>query len=230
MTTSYIGGLRCTATSLAKLPACVKAGNIIGARLKDLYARKPEIKASILAALSSKTGSSSDLAREVTEIVAAISAVTGCTDTRSGIECGLHCEVRPYFLASWRSFVQDPDTEPERWFIHGSPLGIKFTPLPKNIFPEYSNQEATENPETLPSEVRDGIRSNAERDPDAMNEMNPMVRRGWIKRFRSKIQAKRYVGGRLILSKLIVLTKEKLSKSKGGGHKAQDQETAAVEP
>ena len=129
MTTTYIGGLRCTATSLAKLPACVKAGNIIGAKLKDLYARKPEVKAAILGALSSKSGSSSDLAHEVSEIVSVISAVTGCTDKRSGVECGLHCEVRPHFLAAWRRFVQDPDSEPERWFIYGSPLGIKFTPI-----------------------------------------------------------------------------------------------------
>ena len=80
------------------LPAVVTAGNVIGLKLNDLYARRPEIKDAILRALRDKTGGAADLACEIKAIAGTISEVTGCTDQRTGLECDLHCEARPHFL------------------------------------------------------------------------------------------------------------------------------------
>ena len=43
-----------------------------------------------------------------------------------------------------------------------------------------------------------------------------MVQRGCIKRFWSKVRAKAFVKGRLMYSKLIVITKDKLKKARDG--------------
>ena len=59
-------------------------------------------------------------------------------------------------------------------------------------------------------------RTRADNDPEALKEMEGLVKRGWIKRYFSKIQAKRSVKGRIIMSDLIVLTKTKLKKEANG--------------
>ena len=121
-------------------------------------------------------------------------------------------------------YVGDPDTEPERWFIEGGPLGILDFPKPRNIFPEYSNAEAATDPSMLLTTAAEESRSNAERDPDAIKEINSMVQRGWIKRFWSKVRAKAFVKGRLIYSKLIVITKDKPKKALDGTMKRSIKE------
>ena len=49
-----------------------------------------------------------------------------------------------------------------------------------------------------------------------MGEIKTLVDRNWLRRFRSKAQAKRYVKGRLIISELTLLKKEKRMHDKKG--------------
>ena len=104
---------------------------------------------------------------------------------------GYNCELRPLLMGDWRRFAGDPDDQPEQWFCDGSPLGIEAKAEPRNIFPSYADQDAKADATTLASEVWEGNRKSAESDADAMDEVKFMLRRCWLQKYASKIQAKR---------------------------------------
>ena len=146
----------------------------------------------------------------VDAVVETIAGVTGCSDVRRGVEAGLDCEVRAALVSSWRRYVQVPDDQPEAWFVHGSPMGLLEAPLTRNIFPEYDAVHPEVPHSSLTSaESKSERRLSAQGDPGAIAEMTVMTRRSWIDQFKSKCAAKRAVKGRLVMSKLIVITKEK---------------------
>ena len=72
-------------------------------------------------------------------------------------------------------------------------MGITRSPLPRSIFPTYTDQEAAVNPATLATDPADGEYSPADDDPDAKREIADMIRRVWTKRFASKYKAKQFV-------------------------------------
>ena len=61
---------------------------------------------------------------------------------------------------------------------------------------------------------RDGKASRADKDQDAVDEMEAMVSRRWLRKYKSKFQAKKAVRGKLALSELIVISKTKLKNVK----------------
>ena len=77
--------------------------------------------------------------------------------------------------------------------VCGRPLGIKDIPVPRHIFPESSDAEAAIDPTMLLTTSADEVRGSAERDADAKQGMNEMVRRNYIRKFKSKVQAKAFV-------------------------------------
>ena len=136
----------------------------------------------MLRAISENIGDSTVLASSVCKVVSAVASVVGCQDVRRGFQMGCECEVRPQLLADWRKFVGDPDDQVEVWFREGAPLGIVAKPLPRNIFPEYSEQDAANDPASLASETWDGKKSKAETDADAMKEVQDTLARGCLRR------------------------------------------------
>ena len=94
-------------------------------------------------------------------------------------------------------------------------IGIKAVPEPRGIFPEYADKDPVAGLTTLASEVHDGKKSKAERDPHAVSEIEHMISKRWIKKFSSKFAAKRFLRGKVVLSDLIVITKVKRKKEKG---------------
>ena len=55
-------------------------------------------------------------------------------------------------MAAWRKYVHDPDDAVEEWFLTGSPMGIKRTPVDRGIFPLYPDALAVTDPSTLATE------------------------------------------------------------------------------
>ena len=59
-------------------------------------------------------------------------------------------------------------------------------------------------------------RTMADDDPDAVAELESLVKRGWVKKVASTRAAKQFVRGLVVISKLIVITKERKQKDKRG--------------
>ena len=95
-------------------------------------------------------------------------------------------------------------------------MSISEMPVPCGIFPVYSEFEAAVHPSNLATEPADQDAIPAEDDLEAVAEMEDMVRRDWIKKFDSKHRAKKFVGGRLVTSRLFVIKKAKRAKDKRG--------------
>ena len=85
-------------------------------------------------------------------------------------------------------------------------MGILARPISCNIFPEYDDQKATARPEDL---ITEEASYDAAVDDEAIQELDAMVKKKWIKKFASKFQAKRHARGRIVLSKLLVIAKER---------------------
>ena len=119
----HVGGLRDAAKSIGKIPGMREEGLKIGRALGELYKREPEVKRATLAAVADKLDDNSLLQPHVDKVVDVIAGVVGCADRRWGIQMGLHCEIRPRLMSSWRQFVGDPDDQVEKWCEEGPPYG-----------------------------------------------------------------------------------------------------------
>ena len=87
-------------------------------------------------------------------------------------------------------------------------MGIASKPEPRGIFPVYDDASAADNPSLLASDLgADEYRSPEDETHQAEEELKEMVDRKWIFRFRCKHMAKRYVRGRIVLSKIVVINK-----------------------
>ena len=86
--------------------------------------------------------------------------------------------------------MQDPDGEVETWYVNGSPLGIAARPEGRNVFPAYTDIEAAAHPSTIASELGGkGRRTRADSHPEAVKEMDAMVKRRWVDKYFSKALA-----------------------------------------
>ena len=135
--------------------------------------------------------------------------------------------MRPQFLADVRRFLGDPDDQVERWNWDGAPSGIEAKPESRNIFPVYADQDAAADPLTLASESYEGSKGQAEGDADALSELEFLAQHKWLQRYSSKTQAKRVIKGRIIVSTLLVITKEK---DKEGWSQGDPETEEAADP
>ena len=213
-----IGGLRSTARSLAKLPRMRQQGQVIGAAIDQLFKDRPEVYHTFRKAIDEKNEELPGLEEASCAVASCIGNVVGCASPARGRDQGMDCEVRQNLVAAWRAFASDPDDQVEAWYKDGAPMGITVAPLSRSIFPVYSDRQATTAPGELLTEDPDPAWKtlDAEADDMAVAEMTNMVNRGWIKRFASKHKAKAFVKGRLVVSKLVVISKEKRFKDKKG--------------
>ena len=95
-------------------------------------------------------------------------------------------------------------------------MGICALPEDRGIFPVYDDLTALSDPTSLPTEEKADYRSEDKLDDEDVTEIDDLVGRKWIRKFSSIRQAKNFVKGRMILSKLIVLVRDKKSKDDQG--------------
>ena len=212
----FVGGLRSSNAALKMVPSMRAVGKKISEALDILLLARPRIKQVFQEAISKKCADHPGLEEAGLEVARSIGAVVGCSDFRRGLETGLDCEVRVSLIKAWRQASGDPDDQIEVWFGEGAPMGITQMPLPRGIFPLYTELEASRSPSSLLSEDLQGESMPADDVDKAADDLKPMVKRGWIRRFTSKHAAKRYVRGRIVLSKLVVIAKEKRYKYGNG--------------
>ena len=130
-------------------------------------------------AIAHKLEDTSYLDHHIDELVKIVAAEVGRDDPRRGFEIGLNCEVLPYLLSAWRAYVQGPDDAAETWFVKGSPMGIRSSPVDKGIFPLYSDVEVAVDPISLTTEEPGAI-SHAERYKEAVAEVKTMAKKKLI--------------------------------------------------
>ena len=212
-----VGGLRRSYTALRCLPRLVETGAEIGRALDQMLDEHPEFEKAVTEAVRARDEQQPNMTEAIQAAVAVIAVMVGCTDTRVGTEAGYPCEIRVGLLEAWRKYSGDPDDQIEEWLKYGAPMGIDKRPEPRGIFPVYTDAQAATSTADLLTEQPDfDDHTLAEEDQDALAELESMVARTWIRKFKSRHQAKRFVRGRLVTSKLFVITKTKKVKTKRG--------------
>ena len=182
---STIGGLRRTATALAKLPRVVAAGRIIGRALDALYDRRPDIQECLLRAIGDKSEHNPDVEAAGQDIADHIAETIGCHETRRGITMGLECELRAGLIDGWQRYAEDPDDQVPAWLRQGAPMGIALKPEPRGIFPVYDDVGAASNPSLLASDLgADEYKSPHDETHQAEEELKKMVGRKLTHRFK----------------------------------------------
>jgi len=222
---SYIGGLRRTARSVSKLPSVMVAGGKLGNALDQYLQEQPQVVKFITQLLHDGTevahdgnerSACSNLCRKCELERITMSAtevfmdVTGAENADAvDDKKGLSTALKPGLFRAWRRMASDPDTEVEKWLEKGGPCGILATPVNTGVFAPAPEAEAPSDPFEILMEELDLSRTKIDHDQDAYEQLENYVAKGYVYKFASVAEAEMFVGGKLVLSDLVIIEKQK---------------------
>ena len=114
---------------------------------------------------------------------------------------------RPRPLAALRSWISDPDDQPERWLRFGAPAGLASIPLARGVFPAVDHAPAIDPCDLCVDEDVFTNYALVDQDEVAQVEVFDRHRRGLLEAFDSIEEVQNYLGQKPVLSKVGVLTK-----------------------
>jgi len=107
-------------------------------------------------------------------------------------------------------YPQDPDIEIERWLSEGGLSGVTEFPIDKGILPP-SDKDPTESEDPLSLLTRCAEEHqtvlDSDNDEQAFEEMEKFIKRGYDKKFESIAEARKFLGGAVVPSKPMTLSK-----------------------
>ena len=108
---------------------------------------------------------------------------------------------------SLRSWISDPDDQPERWLRFGAPAGLASFPLARGVFPAVDHAPAIDPCDLCVDEDVFTNYAGIDQDEVAQVEVFDLHRRGLLEAFDSIEEVQNYLGQKPVLSKVGVLTK-----------------------
>ena len=128
----------------------------------------------------------------VAEARCRLAHVVGAVDTEPVADGLLATDVRPGLLSAWRAAAGDPDDQPEIWFRHGAPAGIRHFPEPRGIFPVVDDD--AEDPELIATETNFGNAVEVDSDASALEIFEEHAKKGYVASFATVDEAERFLG------------------------------------
>ena len=110
-------------------------------------------------------------------------------------------------LAALRSWISDPDDQPEKWLQFGAPAGLASLPLARGVFPAVDHAPAIDPCDLCLDEDVFTNYAGIDQDEVAQVEVTDLHRRGLLEAFGSIEEVQNYLGQKPVLSKAGVRTK-----------------------
>ena len=110
-------------------------------------------------------------------------------------------------LAALRSWISDPDDQPERWLRSGAPARLASSPLARGVFPAVDHAPAIDSCDLCVDEDVFTNYPGIGQDEVAQLEVTDIHRRGLLEAFDSIEDVRNYLGQKPVLSKVGVRTK-----------------------
>ena len=201
-----LGGLRSCRRVRYRMPEACTRGALIRRALETVLSKIPGLESRCLRALGSDTD---DAGPTTQDLAAARTSLTtllpdaGPTPTWND---RFPTPVDHVLLASLRSWISDPDDQPEKWLQSGAPAGLVTMPLARGIFPEMDHFPAND-PSDLNVDAE--LFTNyvgVDQDEIAWNEVIDLHSRGLLETLNSIEEVQNYLGEKPVLSIVGVLT------------------------
>ena len=202
-----LGGLRDPWRAVEALPDLAVAGKMVRESLEDLLLANPGVMRRCLEAIASNepdagpSESDLDLARRLLLKVFDL-------DSDATSDHLSPSPVRWRLLQAWQLRANDPDDQVPQWFARGAPAGLDLHPVPCGIFPVSHEGWDADAMQYLDQPVEDFVNyTGIEEDPDVWDEVQSMVKKGWLTEHTSYQDVQQALGATPILSKIGMIIK-----------------------
>ena len=189
------------------MPVSCARGLLIRRALEDVLTKIPGLESRCLRALGSDMDKAGPTAQEFGQCASSTGRLSSWCRSSAAVEQSLLHSRRPGILAALRSWISDPDDQPERWLRFGAPAGLASKPLARGVFPAVDHAPATDPCDLCVDEAVFTNFAGVDQDKVAQVEVLDLHRRGLMEAFDSLEEVQNYLGQKPVLSKVGVLTK-----------------------
>ena len=188
-----LGGLRSCRRVRLRMPVSCARGLMIRRALENVLTKIPGLESRCLRALGSDMDEAGPTAQDLATARAALADLLPGAGPAPPWNDHFPSPVDHVLLAALRSWISDPDDQPEKWLRFGAPAGLAspaFDPcdlfVDEDVFTNYAG---------------------VDQDKVAQVEVLDLHRRGLLEAFDSIEEVQNYLGQKPLLSKVGVLTK-----------------------
>ena len=115
----------------------------------------------------------------------------------------------PGLFRAWKKTSGDPDTEVEGCLETGGSCCILVGPVNVGVFAPVVDAEQPSDPFDILMDQPVLSHTRIDEDDDAFEQIEKYVSKGYVYKFQSVAEAESYVGGKLVLSDLVIIEKQK---------------------
>ena len=189
------------------MPASCTRGALIRRALETVLSKIPGLESRCLRALGSDTDDAGPTAQDLAAARTSLTTLLPDAGPTPTWNDRFPTPVDHVLLATLRSWISDPDDQPEKWLQSGAPAGLVTMPLAQGVFPVMDHFPAND-----PSDLSvDGELftnyAGVDQDEISWNEVIDLQSRGLLEASNSIEEVQNYLGEKPVLSKVGVLTK-----------------------
>ena len=189
------------------MPVSCERGVLIRRALEDVLSEISGLESRCLRALGSDMNEAGPTTQDVASARKALTNLLPGAGPAPPWNHHFPTPVDHVLLAALRSWMVDPDDQPERWLRFGAPAGLACIPLTRSIFPSMDHVPISDPCDLCVDENRFANYAGVDQDEVAQGEVFDLHRRGLLEAFNSINEVQNYLGQRPVLSKVGVITK-----------------------
>ena len=130
-----LGGLRSCRRVRYRMPASCTRGALIQRALETVLSKIPGLESRCLRALGSDTDDAGPTAQNLAAARTSLTTLLPDAGPTPTWNDRFPTPVDHVLLAALRSWISDPDDQPEKWLQSGAPAGLVTMPLARHVFP-----------------------------------------------------------------------------------------------
>ena len=201
-----LGGLRSCRRVRLRMPVSCARGLLIRRALEDVLTKISGLESRCLRALGSDMDEAGPTAQDLASARAALADLLPGAGPAPWND-HFPTPVDHVLLAALRSWISEPDDQPERWLRFGAPAGLASIPLARGVFPAVDHAPAIDPSDLCVDEDVFTNYAGVDQDEVAQVEVFDLHRRGLLEALDSIEEVQNYLGQQPVLSKVGVITK-----------------------
>ena len=137
-----LGGLRSCRQVRLRMPVSCARGLLIRRALENVLTQIPGLESRCLRAIGSDMDEAGPTAQDLASARAALADLLPAAGPAPQWNDHFPTPVDHVLLAALRSWISDPDDQPEKWLRFGAPAGLASLPLTRGVFPAVDHAPA----------------------------------------------------------------------------------------
>ncbi len=208
-----LGGMRTPAAAVSRLRSVAHMGAKIRDAFFSMFDENPDMIRRALEAVGSSEADAAPPATYVEMARRRLARAVGCSDADAAALGFVGTQVRAGLLGAWRLAAGDPDDQPELWLREGGPAGVRAFPEHRGVYPPVDD-ETPADPEELVTLFDEQVSASPDDEDFAQTMFRDYEAKGYVRGFDSADELATFLGEEPVLSRVHVLTKERLGKTK----------------